>query len=227
MNWKEIIPSSDWTHFIYRGQPVFGKTYHAVLKFHAPGLAPVREEEGWKFIDVDGKIVIPGPFFKAWGFYEGHSAVEDSSGCFHIDAQGTPAYADRYAWCGNFQNGYASVCNSSRQYFHIQPDGSRPYQRTFQYVGDFKNGIACATLAPEICQHINRDGKALYKHHFHDLGIFHKGIATARDENGWFHIDRQGQALYTERYRMLEPFYNGLAYAERLDGTKCHLPQNK
>lgn len=220
IDWKAIAVSSDWTHFLYEGEMLFGRRFKSVLKFKGNGIAPVEDDHGWFFIDRFGETVIPGPFKKAWGFYEGYCAVQDHSGCYHIDETGLPLYAARYAWCGNFQEGFCSVRDRSGQYFHIHIDGESAYAGRYRYAGDFKDGFACVMLANGRFKHINSQGEFIYEQTFTDLGIFHKGYATARDERGWFHIDLAGRPLYPERYAMLEPFYNGVAFAEGLGGGK-------
>jgi hypothetical protein len=220
MSWNQIKISSDWTHFLIDGQPVFGRKFKSALKFHAPGLAPVEDETGWFFIDENGKNAFPGRFKKAWGFYHNRSAVEDGSGWYHIEPNGMPAYQNRYSWCGNFQENRCAVRDSNACYFHIHPDGNRLYHDNYRYAGDFKDGLAAVMLPNGKFKHINSAGKFIYTAEFTDLGVYHKGYATARDENGWFHIDIQGLPIYQERYAMLEPFYNGQAWAEDFDGQK-------
>ncbi|MGQ9864631.1 MAG: hypothetical protein ACUVRD_09210 [Bacteroidia bacterium] len=46
MNWQEIEVSEDRTHFVWRGKPLFNRVFLEVGSFHAPGLAPVRDESG-------------------------------------------------------------------------------------------------------------------------------------------------------------------------------------
>ncbi len=99
MNWQDLQVSSDWTHFTHEGRPVF-RRYLAVLKFHAPGLAPVQDESGWHILDATGTPIGPQRYEKAWGYYGDRCAVQDASGCFHILPDGQPAYITRFQWCG-------------------------------------------------------------------------------------------------------------------------------
>ena len=54
MNWQDIKISSEGTHFLYKGKLAFNNKYIEVLKFHAPGLAPVKDETGSYHIDSHG-----------------------------------------------------------------------------------------------------------------------------------------------------------------------------
>lgn len=223
MNWKEISLSADWTYFLYQGEVLFGKTFKSVLKFKGSGLAPVEDEHGWHIINPKGETVISGPFETAGGFYEDLCAVQDITGCFHIDEEGRAAYAERYVWCGNFQEGACTVRDQAESYFHIRKDGTRLYPQNYRYAGDFKDSLACVMLPNGRFKHINDQGQYLYEAEFHDLGIYHKGIATAKDPHGWFHIDLDGHPLYATRYAQLEPFYNGAAMGTSLEKEKIRV----
>ncbi|MEM7036340.1 MAG: WG repeat-containing protein [Bacteroidota bacterium] len=220
IDWKDIKVSVDWTHFWVDGKRFFAREFKSVLKFHAPGLAPVETEKGWSFIDVSGEAAIPGPFLKAWGFYYGFSAVEDETGSFHIRPDGSALYEERYAWVGNFQEGICTVCDAMGNYFHIGSDGRRVYKENHRYAGDFKDGFAAVMLKNGKFKHIDRDGKFIYTAEFQELGVFHKGYATARDAAGWMHIDLNGNPLYEERYLSMEPFYNGKAFSKGNSGKQ-------
>lgn len=227
MSWKEIEVSRDWTHFIQNGQPLFPGKYLSVLKFKGVGLAPVKDRNGWHFINSLGKVQIAGPFYQAWGFYCGLSAVEDASGCYHIDEAGVPAYGQRYDWCGNFQENRCAVRGTSGNYFHIYKNGKRVYPKNYRYVGDYKDGIACVMLENGRFKHLDESGEYLYALDFFEIGLFHKGLATVRDAQGWMHIDLRGEPQYDARFAAIEPFYNNCAFATDLSGNKVVLTHSR
>jgi hypothetical protein len=51
MNWQDIKVSADNTHFLFDGKQIFGRQFIEVLKFHSPGLAPVKDKSGSYHID--------------------------------------------------------------------------------------------------------------------------------------------------------------------------------
>ena len=220
MNWQEIQVSEDGTHFIYQGKPIFGKKFLEVLKFHAPGLAPVKDASGAYHIDSQGNALYPERYTRTFGFYCYRAAVVQGLEWFHINEKGKRVYAHSFAWTGNFQENFCTVRDFENHYFHIDLNGNRIYPDNYRYSGDFKDGYACVKLQNGLFTHIDTKGKFLHGKFFLDLGVFHKGFATAKDENGWFHIDKQGKELYAERYLLLEPFYNGFALATNFDGEK-------
>lgn len=219
MNWKDIKDSQQEKQFFVDGKPVF-KKFKSLLKFHAPGLAPVEDESGWYHITAEGEPLYSERYLRTFGYYCGFAAVTAKDGCFHIGTDGKPLYAERYAWCGNFQENICTVRDFGNNYFHIGADGRRLYESNFVYAGDFRDDIACVKCTDGFCRHIDSKGNFINDKAFLDIGVFHKNIAPARDEKGWFHSDINGNALYNERYLNIEPFYNGFALVTNFDWSK-------
>lgn len=225
MNWKNIKDNQKEKRFYCSGLPIF-KHFKNILKFHAPGLAPVEDETGWYHIDAHGNELYQERYKRTFGFYCNRAAVTTSNeGCFHINTKGKQAYAERYDWTGNFQENLCTVrkfdADSGKNiYFHIGLNGERIYPNTYLYAGDFRDDIAVVRDYNGLCHHINNQGKRINNKEFIDLGVFHKNIAPAKDADGWFHSDINGVSLYTKRFLFIEPFYNGFALVETLDNKK-------
>ncbi|MCE2404232.1 MAG: methyltransferase [Dehalococcoidia bacterium] len=156
---------------------------------------------------------------RTFGFYEGRATVHSEDGWFHILPDGNPLYGQRYAWCGNFQEGRCTVRLPGGDYFHITSDGSAAYSGCYRYAGDFKDGYAVVQRHDGKHSHIDAYGNLLHGRWFRDLDVFHKGYARACDSDGWHHVDMIGEPLYAERFKHVEPFYNGEARVEGLDGS--------
>lgn len=219
MNWQDIKVSSDNTHFLFDGKIVFGKQFIEVLKFHSPGLAPVKDESGSYHIDTLGKELYSNRFSRTFGFYCNRAAVTQNNKCFHITEKGEAAYSHLYSWTGNFQENRCAVRNHSN-YFHINLDGEKVYSNSFIFCGDFKDGYASVKQSNGLFRHISPDGRFLNDKEYLDLGVFHKNFATAKDKDGWFHISKTGNELYQQRYLAVEPFYNAFALVTQFDNKK-------
>ncbi|MDB4929960.1 MAG: hypothetical protein JWM10_2444 [Myxococcaceae bacterium] len=219
MNWRTLLPSDDGTHHIRAGAPAYAHRFDEVLKFHEPGLAPVRRcDEAWH-IDPSGAAAYSRRFRRTFGFYEGRAAVESGDGWHHITPDGKDAYGQRFAWSGNFQGGRATVRAHDGRYHHLLPDGAPCYAERWRYAGDYRDGVAVVQADDGSSSHLDAAGALLHGRWFVDLDVFHKGFARARDEWGWTHVDRAGRPAYDRRFAMVEPFYNGQARAERDDGA--------
>ncbi|QHI35299.1 hypothetical protein IMCC3317_06450 [Kordia antarctica] len=220
IHWKDIKVSTENNGFIHEGKSLFNKQFEEVLKFHSPGLAPVKDVSGWYHIGVKGNALYDNRYERTFGYYFNRASVIKGDSSFHIDEKGKRMYDENYNWTGNFQENLCSVRNSKNEYFHIDLRGKKVYKETYRYAGDFKDGIACVRLQDGFYKHISINGNFINDIEFLDLGVFHKNYATAKDENGWFHINKQGKELYAQRYQLIEPFYNGFAVVDTFQHTK-------
>lgn len=218
MSWTDLAVAEAATHHVRNGEPAYAERFDEVLKFHAPGLAPVcRAGEAWH-IHPDGRAAYPRRFRRTFGFYEGLSAVVGPDGWRHVTPKGVDVYAARFAWCGNFQGGRCTVRATDGRYHHITPTGAPAYDNRWRYAGDFRDGIAVVQAHDGRSTHIDAAGRPIHGRWFLDLDVYHKAFARARDEAGWMHVDGAGRPIYARRFAAVEPFYNGQARVERLDG---------
>lgn len=220
MNWQEIKVSNDATHFLYEDDKIFDRQFIEVLKFHAPGIAPVKDNSGSFHIDINGNDLYEDRYDRTFGFYCNRAAVIKNYKWYHIDENGKKVYETNYSWTGNFQENVCTVRDLQNNYFHIDLNGNRCYKENFKYAGDFKDEIACVRLENGNYKHIDKQGKFISNKEFLDLGVYHKNFATAKDKKGWFHIDKLGIELYQERYLIIEPFYNGFALVTKCNANK-------
>ncbi len=216
--WSETRVSVDRTHHTHAGRPLYAARFDEVLKFHAPGLAPVRRGGVAWHVHEDGTPAYARRFRRAFGFYEGRAAVVGDDGWLHILADGRDLEAGRYAWCGNFQGHRCPVRDGAGAYFHVDSEGRCVYVARWRYAGDYRDGIAVVQGEDGRSTHIDHDGGLLHDRWYLDLDVFHKGLARARDEAGWLHVDCTGRGAYARRFAAVEPFYNGQARVERHDG---------
>ena len=226
MNWLEIKTATDNTHFLFEGNPIFGTHFMEVLKFHAPGLAPVKDQTGSYHIDGFGKPLYEDRYTRTFGYYFNRSAVVMEEKWFHLNEKGHKAYKDAFSWTGNFQENLCTIRNFHNEYFHIDLDGRSVYSSMFVFAGDYKDGIACVKTADGLFRHIDRFGNLINNRAFLDLGIFHKNFATAKDIDGWHHIGKNGNEVYKQRYAAVEPFYNGFALVTSFDDQKSIIEEN-
>lgn len=226
MNWQEIKISADNTYFLFEGKHIFSSKYIEVLKFHSPGLAPVKDDSGSFHIDITGKPLYPERFTRTFGYYCNRATVEHNGNWFHLDEKGTKTHSHSFAWSGNYQENLCSVRDANNNYFHIDINGAKIYPGIFIYVGDYKDEIACVKTTRGLFKHIDNQGNFLNDKEFLDLGVFHKRFATAQDKDGWHHIDINGKEIYKSRFSAVEPFYNGFAVVTQFDNQKIIIDES-
>jgi len=218
MKWRELVPSPSGTHHLQGQSPAYAERFECVLKFHEPGLAPVRRRGQAWHITPEGQAAYAERFLQTFGFYDGLAAVVAEEGWHHILANGLPAYRSRHAWCGNFQEERCTVRNADGSYAHILRDGCCVSSHRWRYAGDFRDGVAVVQRDDGRSTHIDMSGNVVHARWFFDLDVFHKGFARAQDDEGWHHVDARGHAAYSRRFSNVEPFYNGQARVTRIDG---------
>lgn len=220
MSWLTLRVSPCRTHHIgAHGQPAYSERFEEVLKFHPPGLAPVRRGGQAWHVRSDGSPAYGRRFVRTFGYYEGLAAVVTGEGWHHITADGRDAYRARRAWCGNFQQGRCPVRDDDGAFHHITPTGDAAYSERWRYAGDYRDGTAVVQATDGHSTHIDHEGRLTHGKWFVDLDVFHKGFARARDEDGWTHVDVHGRPAYARRFHAVEPFYNGQSRVERFDGA--------
>ncbi len=218
IHWRDTTVAPGATHHLHQGRPLYDARFDEVLKFHAPGLAPVQDASGGYHIDLSGQPAYARRFQRTFGYYEGVAAVAGDGGWRHIDPAGRDVYRARWAWCGNFQGGRCAVRAADGHYGHIAPDGAVVGSVSWRYAGDFRDGIAVVQGEDGRSTHIDDASELVHAVWFEDLDVFHKGFARARDAAGWMHVDDRGRPVYDRRFANVEPFYNGQARVERFDG---------
>ena len=83
-DWRDYLISADGTHHVCNGRPAYAARFLDVLKFHAPGLAPVLDDSGAYHITPAGLPVYDARHVRTFGFYEGRAAVHSADGWFHV-----------------------------------------------------------------------------------------------------------------------------------------------
>lgn len=205
-------------HTLDDGTPAYPARFDEVLSFHgidnAYQVAPVcLNSQAWH-INETGEAIYPHKFNRTFGFYCGLAAVVEDHDWFHILPNGFAAYAQRYAFVGNYQQNIAVVCDKDGFYFHIDKLGQPLYENKWLYCGDFREGIAVAQAENGLSTHIDKQGQYIHSYWFLDLDVFHKGFARAKSDDGWHHIGKSGKPIYAQRYTSVEPFYNGFSRVE-------------
>jgi SAM-dependent methyltransferase len=218
VSWRQSVVSECRTHHCMGGGPLYRERFDEVVKFHEPGLAPVRRSGQAWHIGPDGSAVYEQRFLQTFGFYEGVATVVSEQGWYHIDPRGRERYGERHGWCGNYQDGRCTVREADGAYLHLNEAGRPAYSERWRYAGDYRDGIAVVQGDDGFSTHVDRGGLLLHGQWFLDLDVFHKGFARAHDREGWTHVGLDGRPAYGRRFSMVEPFYNGQARVETIEG---------
>ncbi|MDI7267221.1 MAG: methyltransferase [Myxococcota bacterium] len=148
----------------------------------------------------------------------GLAAARGPTGAFHIDTDGTPAYAVRFRRSFGFYERRAAVVAGDGA-FHILPDACDAYPARFAWCGNYQEGQATVRATDGRYHHIDIDGRSAYADRWLYAGDFHDGAAVVQADDGRStHIDRDGRFLHGRWFVDLDVFHKGFARARDDDG---------
>ena len=141
----------------------------------------------------------------------------------HLDAQGNPAYGERFDSVLKFHvPGLAPVHRSGRAW-HIRSDGSAAYDRRFLRTFGFYEGLA-TIVSTDGWHHITADGNDAYARRHDWCGNFQEERCVVRDWEGrYFHITPGGEDAYLDRWRYVGDYRDGIAVVQAADGHSTHI----
>jgi len=126
------------------------------------GLAAVRKEGSWGYIDKRGNTVVPFEYLTARPFENGVATVRRANGWTMLDRQGKPL-------CGG------------EPFFHIGPGSEGFFKvRVLDESGEIRHGFADTA-----CRAI---GRAVYE----ETGEFHVGVAPVKNGPTWTWLSKSG-----------------------------------
>ncbi|PMB41302.1 hypothetical protein CEN40_20615 [Fischerella thermalis CCMEE 5205] len=176
------------------------------------GLAEVKVDGKWGYIDKSGKIVIQPQFDDVSKFSEGLAKAWiagqnwgyiDKTGNFVIPQQFTKDNAN------NFSEGLARACVVSTCGF-IDKTGNFVIERKFTGAGDFKEGLAPVKNRGK-WGFIDKSGNLITQIQFDGVGNFSEGHAEVKIGDKWGYIDKTGKIVIQPQFDDGYRFAEGLA----------------
>ncbi|HEU4719450.1 MAG TPA: WG repeat-containing protein [Bacteroidia bacterium] len=160
------------------GNIVVAPVYDKVQPFHN-GLAAVRYNGLWGYIDKTGKEVIPRQFISAKSFgAEGlapaalsprkANAVSDDQQAYendginyfgYIDTKGNWVIKPQYTYAGVFSDGLADVAVDFGKRGYINASGNFVITPRFDYTGSFRDGYAVVKMRMFKAVYVDKTGK--------------------------------------------------------------------
>lgn len=191
--------------------------YQDARDFHE-GLAAVKQNDRWGYIDYLGRIAIPIVYRvpEAGDFSDGFAFVGDH----YIDTEGNPAFVridedtdERIEKFFNnglpFSQGLAAV-QSGGQWGYIDLMGNYVIAPSFERAGSFKEGLAPARKNGQ-WGYIDVRGNYVIEPKFIRAGEFHEGLAAVNLHGRWGYINKSGKFVIGAKYFEAGDFCYGLA----------------
>ncbi|MBI1791033.1 MAG: WG repeat-containing protein [Acidobacteria bacterium] len=122
------------------------------------GLAAVRSQDKWGYIDPAGRLVIEPRFNEATAFSEGLAAVKSNSTWGYIDPTGAVVIPFDFASAGDFSDGVAKVDGG-----YVDRSGKRVLAG-WKDASSFVQGLAHVALGKDNYGYIDKSGKVVFRY---------------------------------------------------------------
>jgi len=193
--------------------------YEQVRPF-SEGLAPIRLNGRWGYIDKFGKTVIPCVYESAFSFSEGLARVRLNEKYGYIDKQGKKIIPCIYKSAKSFREGLAPV-RLNDGWGYIDKFGKEIIPSIYESAFRFSEGLACVKLN-EKYGYVDKNGKDVISFKYKYALSFSENLAcVSLDFNGYDgrfgFIDKFGNEILHSKYERADSFSEGLAPV-RLNG---------
>jgi hypothetical protein len=160
------------------------------------GLAPVRREGRWGFIERNGETRIPFVFedTQPGHFHSFLAGVKTETGWGFIDRSGLFAIKPIYEAVRAFSEGRAAV-RLGGQWGMINLLGDVVVQPTWEELGDLVNGLAAATAGGK-AGYVNADGQWVIEPKYDKCHRFFGELALVKQGESYRYIRVDGESLW-------------------------------
>ncbi len=177
------------------------------------GLALVKKNGKWGYIDKTGKVAIPFTYNGASNFREGLALVGKNGKWGYIDKTGKVAIPFIYDDAGFFSKGMATVCKN-KKWGYIDKTGKVAIPFIYNGADDFSEGLA-RVKKDEKWGYIDKMGKVAIPSIYDWAEDFSESLATVKKNGKWGFIDKMGKTVIPTIYDSAWPFSKGLARVKK------------
>ncbi len=150
--------------------------------------------------------------------HPGLAPVVDSSGAYHINMDGSPAYKERFLRTFGYYEERAAV-SSDMGWYHILSDGKPLYPQRYSFCGNYQYQRCVVRDNANRYFHINLKGERVYESNYCYVGDFKDDYAVVRLPSGRCkHIDTHGNFLNNKSFLDLDVFHKGFARCKDQQG---------
>lgn len=178
--------------------------------FFFDGLASVKQNNKWGFIDKTGKIVIQ-PQFESFGYFlEGLLPIKQNGKYGYIDKFGKIAIEPQFDYADSFSEGFAYISQNGK-YGFIDKTGRIVIQPQFLSGGIFKEGLAKVRLQNDKLGFIDKTGRVVIQSQFNIEEDFYGGLAKITKNGKYGFIDKTGRIVIQPQFSWAARFSENLA----------------
>ena len=196
------------------GDVVMPFKYDEAYNF-SEGLAPVKLNGKYGFIDKSGKEVVPIKYDNVWDFTEGLAGVKLKGKWGFIDKSGKEVVPPKYVDVDYFHEGLAKVGLKGKWGF-VDKSGKEVVPLKYENVWEFREGLASVELNGKQ-GFVDKSGKEVVPLKYDWVKFFSEGLARVELNDKWGFIDKSGTEVVPLKYDGVGFFSEGLARVELND----------
>ena len=187
------------------------------------GLAVIKVNNKYGYIDKTGKVVIEPKYDLASPFNEGYAWVTINNEPFLIDINGQPIKPSnknnntKYIYLETFKDGLARV-NVNRKYGFVDKNNELIIPAKYDHAEQFFEGLASVKLNNKY-GYIDKTGKLIIPLKYDFAGQFYNGEASVRFADRLAIINKQDEIIHSENANKPRVSFDG----ESLQGFKSGL----
>jgi len=184
------------------------------------GLAAVKSNILWGYMDINGKIVIPQKYNTVTDFNNGYAIVSNKEGIFIIDKQGNEKIVKSDFKIKSFKkfSEEMAVINVKDKFGFLNTEGTIQIEPKYITVGHFENGVAWVRTRDNKVGFIDKKGAWVVEPKYISATNFDikSGIAMVRTVNGWEYINMKGESIPIKESNIesFKKFEDGVALAK-------------
>lgn len=187
------------------------------LKDFTDGLARVKINEMWGYINTSGKLVIPALYKKVFAFSEGRAWATDFNGVVSLfDKQGKTIDISNLGITDyeDFSEGLAAV-KIGTTWGYVDVNGKLVIENKFIKTDKFSDGLAAIKNVDKTSAYINKNGEVILSGDYLNCERFDpvSGMARVKSVSGWYYIDKKGSKLEVNT-KYFQDFSEGLCSAD-------------
>ncbi|MDB9536252.1 WG repeat-containing protein [Dolichospermum planctonicum CS-1226] len=187
------------------------------------GIATVKIEKKWGFINTIGKLVIPYQFDNAFGFLEGLATVKIEKKWGFINTDGKLVIPCKFDDAWKFSQGIAVVKIKDKQGY-INTNGQVVIDCNFDFAISFSEGIAVVKIKDK-WGYINTTGQVIIDCNLDSASSFSEGLAVVKIEGKWGYINTTGQVIIDCNFDFAWTFSEELAVV-KIEGKWGYINTN-
>jgi len=195
--------------------------YDYPFSFSANGLASVRKDGKYGYIDKTGKVVIPFQYNYVNDFMDNGLALVNYGNYCLIDQTGRVVVSlSQYSSVDIFSEGLARVARDGK-WGYIDQTGKQIIDCQFSYISlSFSEGLT-QVMKGGIWGYADKTGKVVIDFQFEDARDFSKnGLALVQKDEKWGYINKSGKFVISNKFDDAKSFNDaGIATVQK-DGKK-------